>query len=656
MKRFLIVIQILLSSTIVSAQSGTMPGLARIAGKGIMVFPGEQIPAVAGTVTGYRIERKAGNEDFREVATLDATKSIEEFRTRVASAQKMLPYPIDLTGYKIDSIWQVGSKKGNLSALGLAGISLPVIAGFNLVWLDENVIEGTTYQYRVVPAGNASAFTSEQIAYSKNVAVDKLHFFEKEYTNKYISMRYVAAINNVPAYAEVYRNENQTGFRKVPAKVLINLKNADTMRYHIIDTNVRYGQIYEYYLRVFDALGNAGENSDTILLGSLSVPKISMPVNLSTVSDTINTAIKISWNLENPELIRSIRLMRSTNSLNGFKQIAILSPNDNIYIDQSAAPMTPYFYYFELTGKLDSLPKKSTVFAGTYEHKGKPFAPVAVTARGTANGNIIRWQYPHQGAAGFYVYRIEGNRPMQLSSLIDATDSVNYSFTDNAALQEHRFYSYMIRAISVSNVMSDNSDTVEAQSLAGNRMSPPSSPLNVSASLNENIVSLFWTDLKEGDESIAGYLVIRKKQGTGKTDTLRTAKNFIADKNVETNSSYVYQVIALNTYGAKGAPSQPVSIMIPGDVVLPPAALRASALKEGIAISWERPEHGEAYSYNVYRYTQGNEPKLVGNAKNAASFTDKTATRGELYFYKVRSANDSKQESEDSEEVGIQYE
>jgi len=656
MKRFLIILGFLALANAGNAQQGTMPGLARIAGKGIMVFPGEKIAQSNGPVTGYKIERKTGSEDFKEVATLEATKTLDEFRTRITDASRLVPYPIDLSGYKIDSIWRIGTAKGNLHALGLAGISLPIIAGFNLVWLDESVTEGMSYQYRVTPVGNASAFLSEQITYRKNIPVDKLYFSEKEYTNRHISIRFVARIENVPAYAEVYRNDNKTGFKKVPAKVLINLKNPDTMRYHIVDADIRYGQVYEYYLKTFDALGNSGDNSDTVLLGSLSTPKLSMPDNLMVTGDTSNTAIRITWKLDNPELVRSVRLMRSTNSVNGFKQLAVLAPDDNLYLDQSIDPMTPYFYYFELVSKMDSMPKRSTVFAGTYEHNGKPFTAVMVTAIAKDNGNVIAWSYPYNDAAGFYVYRMGPTQSfMQISSLIAVNEKGTYSFTDNAALTQNDFYAYTIKTVSKSNMSSGNSDTVTIKTIAGSQSAGPSAPLNVSAALSEDIVSIFWEDVKQSDESVTGYLVLRKKQGSAKTDTIQTTRNFATDDNIEKGITYTYSIITLNKYGNRSTLSQSTDIAIPSKTILPPAGLRANVLKEGISIQWERPENGENYTYNIYRYTRGSEPKLIGNAKASDSFTDKAVSKGEDYFYTVRSLDSNKKESYDSEEVGIQY-
>lgn len=656
MKRFLIILSVLALSNTGSAQQGSMPGLARIAGKGIMVFPGEKIAQTGGSVTAYKIERKADNEDFKEVAVLDATKTLNEFRTRITDASRLVPYPIDLSGYKIDSIWRVGTAKSNLHALGLAGISLPVIAGFNLVWLDESVAEGMTYQYRITPVGNASAFLSEQITYRKNTPVDKLYFSEKEYTNRHISIRFVARIENVPAYAEVYRNDNKTGFKKISAKVLINLKNPDTMRYHIIDTGIRYGQVYEYYLKTFDALGNSGDNSDTVLLGSLSTPRLSMPDYVMITGDSSNTAIRISWKLDNPEVVRTVRLMRSTNSINGFKQLAVIAPGDNLYLDQSIDPMTPYFYYFELVSKMDSLPKRSTVFAGSYEHNGKPFTAVQVTATGKDGGNMIGWSYPYSDAAGFYVYRMGGDKSfIQVSSLIEANEKSNYSFTDNAALAQNKFYSYTIKTVSKSNVMSDNSDTVVVKTVAGIQASRPSAPLNVNAGLNENMISVFWDDVKQSNETVTGYLVLRTKQGSGKSDTMRTATNFFTDRDLEKGIAYSYSVITLNAYGNRSTVSQAADITIPSEAVLPPAGLRASVLKEGISVQWEHPENGENYSYNIYRYTRGSTAKLVGNVKAVDSFTDKAVSKGEAYFYTVRSINNKKEESDDSQEVGVEY-
>ncbi len=113
----------------------------------------------------------------------------------------------------------------------------------------------------------------------------------------------------------------------------------------------------------------------------------------------------------------------------------------------------------------------------------------------------------------------------------------------------------------------------------------------------------------------------------------------------------------MNIYGKRSALSETLDYTMSYDRPAAPSSITASPKKEGIYISWQQPENGANYNYNVYRYTRESAEKLVGKvAQNKDTYLDATATKGELYFYKVRAESKDKKESADSDEVGVRFE
>jgi fibronectin type 3 domain-containing protein len=651
----------LVSCLYLTAQQ-TMPNVAVAGAKGIFVVTGETISDVKGPITAYRIERKAGNEkDFAVVTTLAAVPDVATFKKNLAQSATLLPYTPDLSVFRTDSIWARAKAGGKLAALRNVGYTMPVLAGFNMIWLDEKVKKGETYQYRVTAVGDTYSILSFPVVFKAPV-VATIQYAKGLYNlpQSYMDLEWIATQKNKPVFMEAYRAGNDGRFVKVPASISL-LTKKDTFQYAIKDTSAQPNQLYRYYVKAYDAYGNEAPLSDTVSIASLDYVQMPLPAQVKAISDSTQPGIQISWQLAGKPLIKSLTLYRSTSSVKGFEPVAVLSPDDSLFMDQQVQPATPYFYYFEAVYKMQDKPKRSTAFAASFTDHSLPIAPQNVQATGNKQGVALSWQCTESYVSGFWLYRAERGQPLKLVTTMIAAlpGTSDYTYTDtDSLLNGGRFYQYTLKAFSTSHIESTYSDTVVARPLKN--IPVPKPPMQVEVSKEQGQVLVTWDAVSKYDELVNGYIVLRSKKVAGAktsfvTDTIYCTNNIYKDSLVKPNESYRYSVMSQSLLGVHSIPATWVNVNMPGNKPVPPASLTANPVKAGVQLNWEPADAGEPLAYNVYRYERGKEPVKAGSINATDRFTDQTATKGKQYFYFVRAVAADKMESDRSNEAVINY-
>jgi fibronectin type 3 domain-containing protein len=638
-----------------------LAGLARPGAKGIFVLTGDAISDAKGPVTAYKIERKAANDkDFTVVATLPAVTTIADFKKRAAAANDMVPFQHDLSLLNLDSIWIKGKTAGSLEKLLNIGYSTPVMAGFNMIWLDEKVQAGKSYQYRVTATGSTYTALSLPVSFNRLPVATPLYqnaVFNKP--QRHMQLYWRTTFKDHPDFIETWRREDNGAYAKVPA-IIGFLPGKDSVQYLIKDTTAKSGRLYRYFIKAFDVLGNAAPLSDTITIASLDLMQMPMPQQVKALSDSAARAIHISWQLPDAAFIKMLTLYRSTNSVKGFEPVAELAATDSTFLDQQVQPATPYFYFFEVEYKTQYKPKRSTSFAGSFIDALPPSLPRNITATGNKQGVELTWEYQGSNTTGFWLYRAERGRPLQLiSTMIPALDSLQqYTWTDtDSLLKGDHFYQYALKSFSTSHIESPFSDTVVARPLKN--IPVPKPPMRVTAYAEDGRVYVNW-DAVSYDETVSGYKLLRSKKAAGAnnftTDTILCNTNGYADTLVKPNETYRYSVITQSVLGVQSVPATWASVNIKGEKPAAPASVTANIAQTGVQLNWEVPADNAALQYNVYRYERGKQPVKAGTAAvNAGEFTDKTATKGKHYFYFVRSLAPDNTESDKSNEASIRY-
>ena len=115
------------------------------------------------------------------------------------------------------------------------------------------------------------------------------------------------------------------------------------------------------------------------------------------------------------------------------------------------------------------------------------------------------------------------------------------------------------------------------------------------------------------------------------------------DTTVTPQTSYVYQVQAINAHGSSEQSSW-ANALTPA--VPPPTGLRAGTTSEGVSLDWDNPQDATITGYKILRRSgaensQGEFDLLVEDTGTAATaYLDDTAAGKVRYFYQVQAIQD----------------
>jgi len=183
----------------------------------------------------------------------------------------------------------------------------------------------------------------------------------------------------------------------------------------------------------------------------------------------------------------------------------------------------------------------------------------------------------------------------------------------------------------------------------------PPTPLNLKATALNGNIFLVWDDVNALNKDVSAYQIIRNSS-SGKTDTLASGLNHYNDTTAISGISYSYRIVSFSDQGIRSLPSSAATVIIGGIIPSPPSSLEIAEEKDGIKLSWELPESGEVFNYEVYRYQRGSEVNKTGITKVGESqFTDKNVTKGQMYFYFVKAVSPDQIKSSGCKEVAITY-
>ena len=182
-----------------------------------------------------------------------------------------------------------------------------------------------------------------------------------------------------------------------------------------------------------------------------------------------------------------------------------------------------------------------------------PDAPTGLTAPSATHDSVtLSWDDPADNSiTGYLVLRrdIVNQAPGTFSTVETDTGSAATTYTDSTVAPETR-YAYRVKAINAAGT-SPQSNYVNVDTPAA----PPAAPTGLSATtVSHDSVTLEWDD--PGDDSITGYMVLRRNaqdKDAGVFATIESntgsAKTSYTDSTVSAETSYVYQIIAINPAG-----------------------------------------------------------------------------------------------------------
>lgn len=647
-KIFLTVIFLSIFSTKIFSQNA---GVYAIGGdKGIFINLSNEINP--STETEFNISRTDRHGKQIEIAELRTTKTINDFIQGISKFQSVLPYSSVPDEEETNKIWEVINKNNNVDSVALWGAYPLIKLALGLMYFDSTVTTGEEYKYIIEKIDGRETTSAETnfALYPQQPDFEKIKIVNHSANSSAVSIKWQTGSENNPVNFIVYRQDNGKGnFNPIEVSKGFSRDERNTFLY-VVDNSVEPNNFYKYFLVPLDLFENRGFYSDTLFVGAYNYNTLPAIQNISAVSVDSLRGIFLSWEIPSPEAVVSVRIFKSEIFDSSFKQIAEVSPNQNNYLDLMVEPMKRYYYYIQQIGPLGEESSTSARIASFYLSSEIPIPPVNLSAEGISNGVKLSWENSESFIEGFRVYRSKGLNDsfVQVSDLIPEEKPFTTFIDSSKELSGKLTYFYSVKSFSTSHNESSFSDTVSIRPAIP---TTPLKPTGLSGYVENNSALISWDDMNEKDNSVLGYLILRKdfdKEGNANNDfhpltdsILYFNQNSFADNTIEKNKNYEYAVVSLDLFGGKSKLSNSFRINNSPERPLPPAGLKAILMKDEVKIKWESSLQQDIVEYKVYRQKRNSEPVYLGSVKlkDKTEFTDKGLTKDELYFYFVTTVN-----------------
>jgi rhamnogalacturonan endolyase len=361
------------------------------------------------------------------------------------------------------------------------------------------------------------------------------------------------------------------------------------------------------------------------------------PAPASIMAYMGNNSVLLSW----PAVAgaTSYNILRSTTSGNGYVSITNgvagpvcgSGPANATFVDNTAVNGTMYYYVVQSVNPVSSSensPQSSGITPSAGISTAAPATPTAPTVTSTNNAVTFTWNAV-PGANFYTVWRGTvvnklGYVPFY-TILSDTTTSPSYI---DASGTLGCTYSYFVTATSAGGTSSNSA------AVTGKPVPPPPATPPANVQLTDNITSsnqsptISWSPVS----GAVGYILYRANSTNG---PFSFPGNYVqsmttttyTDANLNTNTLYAYEVVAMNPGGVSGV-SAVVSTVPPS-----PASLGATAGNAQILLSWAASP--SATSYTLKRgLSSGGETTLVTGI-TGTSYTDTNLNNGTTYYYIV---------------------
>jgi len=269
------------------------------------------------------------------------------------------------------------------------------------------------------------------------------------------------------------------------------------------------------------------------------------------------------------------------------------------------------------------------IVAEYYEHGGGATAQLNWTVApsrptnlavisATPNSIILGWDASKGNAAKYEVWRDQ-------NKVADVTET-SYADTQLTSFQQYAYQIVAVDAAGNRSLLSDSLTTFTQDGTA------PSAPIGLAAkSLSSGGVELTW-QASSDNIGVTVYQVLRDQKIIGTANNTR-----YIDATANENTSYEYQVIALDNANNASAPSATIAILA-GDLTAPSAVnnLKATTNESSVLLTWDKAmDNTGATHYRVIR-----DGRLIA-LSNLTSYTDSSAEKGITYGYTIKALDAS---------------
>lgn len=583
----------------------------------------------------YKVERtETGKDKWKTIDKVSTNTNFESFSTKAINYTAKMDFG-KISSNSLKLAWNKIQKNSD------SVFFTPYLLASGCYFLDETVVQGTSYQYRIKIEDSETYIISENIIFPQKANLAKLEWAEKEGDGNYVQLSCLCKDGKTPTSFSVYK---QIDISKPWLKINVNkgiVKENGNTYCRFVDSEIKNQTLARYVMVPIDEYGNYGNSSDTITVTLKPQNQLATPLKFAATPDKTNGSMIISWKYNDIKDFRLLHLYRSKFMDTLFTCIADLNPSDTTFTDLNLATTQKYYYYIEGTTWTGEKSLPSVRIFGITDNITPPATPRTPKAETTNGGVKISWKSQDPYVRGYYVFRANGlsDTLKQISNLIFKTDSITSYIDSSANIVGNKSYAYSIKAESKSYISSQASEQVLAR--PGKAISLLA-PKDISISKAKKGLKIFWQDMTLVQEGIQGYDLYRRIYGSGKDfekitkEMLPYSTNFFIDSTAEKGINYEYACICLDFYGNKSGFGSSGTGSVEKDIMASPVNIRAFKENTSISIEWDEVMAESIIGYRIYKQTNNLEPiKLSDVDKNITEFKDSKTSKGEKYRYWV---------------------
>jgi fibronectin type 3 domain-containing protein len=663
----ILIISFLVNSIFAQNEKGVVPSRVVAGPDGNHIFLYDKSNIVKNPYANtpiYNVSRAAnGSNSFIKIGILQKPKTIQELSPRVSA--ETLDILRSLSKAKNDTELLDYLSKGTQKDFGLAALDLEFLQAIGLLYIDKDAKGNKNFTYKIEPSsGNrigAIAFDEAVFDPLAGAIRAKIPVFKSSFifaTDSICRVRWSAAgaqNTNQIYFGEIFRQKALKGdFEQVTNRIMALFNNkADSLHYFYQD-QTEPGNVYRYFVKVTDFVGNELARTDTATLISVDFNKIPIIKNV-VVKDTLD-GLKVSWSkLPNYPYYTGIQISRSRDVRERFIVIDTLSANASQYIDQRMLPNVTYYYQIRPLlfavnnwGLMPSTP-------GNHFFQNNNRAPMpahGLVAKNEGQGIRLSWKPTATvDVFAYYVMRSTSEK-MKFEVVSPALKDTTYLDT-TATLNGRSQYLYAVKIVNFNSKESTLSEQVSIRPLKYEYLHAPT---GINGFVETGRVNLSWEDAKKYEPSVIGYLLY-KRLATGKEITEPDKSAFLTfekngfqlafpqvlsttvfvDDNVDRGQTYEYAVAAVDAFQLQSPLSPTVKLAVEKPQLFPPTQVYVRNTSKGVEVAWPSSNIANLLGYNVYRKALGENSlqKITTTKATDLAFIDTTAKPKTQYLYLI---------------------
>jgi len=321
---------------------------------------------------------------------------------------------------------------------------------------------------------------------------------------------------------------------------------------HYVDTKLKPACEYVYQMSTYNKDGFESKQSKPIRVRTKPVPE---PVSFVRAIANLPKRVKLIWRPhQNPQVVAYIIERSVVKKPYDWKKIAIVKNRLSAeYIDKDLKDGEAYIYRVRIKLCNEIVSNPSTAVKAIT--KPLPMIPTELQATIDRPKKIhLRWQpSPTKDVIYYKIYR----SPFS-SAFYSYRAKIDNTFYDDIVDEDGKVYYYKVTAVDKDGLESPLSEVPTM----GSTLSKPSTPIIINAKIVNNRATLRW---KPNDSRAKNYIVVRSHwEGLIKKrqEFIDIPKTEFVDTMMQPGTKYTYCVVAVDRYGIRSKPTEPVKLCI----------------------------------------------------------------------------------------------